>query len=1069
MVKKIYFATSLLLLLALSSFAQNFKSTTLNNPQRLQNFSQYFSEYKIYELDLNLIKKSLATRGNRHQFNLNFDNHQWQLDLFGFEALTPDYQLLVGTDEGVKKFGRNKNLQFFKGYNRNSPGSKAFMTISDNFLLLSVEENGNTYFVEKARLSDPLSSDSEFIFYNTNDVKKNPAVSCGYDFYKAQMDQFKENHNELNNRNHCVTVEAALAMDLTIFQWQGNNSGAAEAWATGILALVETNYDNEFAHGVQMAASATYVATTTSSDPWNGVNNINTHLDVHLSWGNGGGYNGASYDFATAWTRKYTSGAVGLAWVGVVCTSNRYNVCSAFSTTSNTNRQLQAHEVGHNFSAGHDASGSSTIMAPAVNGSSTWSSASISAISGHIASRWCLDICSSGSAPTAAFSGSPTIGCAPLRVTFRDLSTGNPTSWLWSFPGGTPSTSTQQNPVVTYNAGGIYDVTLEVRNASGDDVVTQNQYIYVYDPVIAFFDEIIDLRHVFFNNQSSNGDTYKWDFGDGEMSTDENPEHEYNRDGTFTVKLTVTNFCGSKTYTKRITIATPPIANFEADTTLGCASFTVRFKNLSSNNVVRYEWSFPGGNPSFSTQLNPTVTYNYADSFTVKLKVSNAAYDHTFTRSKYIVVDTVPTAKFDELITGLNVDFFNQSIRGKNYNWSFGDGTTSKDANPNYTYGQSGTYNVRLIVDNKCGKDTLDKTITVSAGLFAAFNANTRIGCAPMQVQYQNQSQGANSFKWTFPGGNPSSSTSPNPLVSYDQAGTYDVTLEVTDGIDTKVSTQTGYIKVNQNPISAYNYAISGLSVNFTNQSQFGNSYAWDFGDGKQSTEPNPSHTFASEGEFKVILSVTNECGTVSITKDVIVYLIPKVSFTSDTTLVCAGSFVQFKDLSSKDVNDWSWQFSGAIPALSTEQNPKVVYWKAGTYSVKLVVKNTNGSNTLTKTNYIKVLSPIKCPKANKEYSEGNDEDPFNKLNPRSSTTPAKPWTIVPNPSEGMFVLNFEQSPNSQYRVRVFNMQGSLVYQRTISNPEQSVRFDLSALSKGSYFIQLSNEVENQTTKLIIQ
>ena len=80
---------------------------------------------------------------------------------------------------------------------------------------------------------------------------------------------------------------------------------------------------------------------------------------------------GASYDFATAWTRKYTSGAVGLAWVAVVCTSNRYNVCSAYTTASGTLRQLQAHEVGHNFGAGHDASGSPYIMAPAVNGSGT--------------------------------------------------------------------------------------------------------------------------------------------------------------------------------------------------------------------------------------------------------------------------------------------------------------------------------------------------------------------------------------------------------------------------------------------------------------------------------------------------------------------------------------------------------------------------------------------------------------------------------------------------------------------------------------------------------------------------
>ena len=72
-------------------------------------------------------------------------------------------------------------------------------------------------------------------------------------------------------------------------------------------------------------------------------------------------------------------------------------------------------------------------------------------------------------APTADFSGNPLSGCAPMTVNFTDLSLNTPTSWNWTFTGGTPASSTLQNPSVTYNTPGTYSVTLVATNASGSD------------------------------------------------------------------------------------------------------------------------------------------------------------------------------------------------------------------------------------------------------------------------------------------------------------------------------------------------------------------------------------------------------------------------------------------------------------------------------------------------------------------------------------------------------------------------------------------------------------------------
>lgn len=79
-------------------------------------------------------------------------------------------------------------------------------------------------------------------------------------------------------------------------------------------------------------------------------------------------------------------------------------------------------------------------------------------------------------APTAVFTAENTTGCAPLTVTFDDNSVGA-TAWSWEFPGGTPSTSTLQNPTIVYNTPGVYDVTLTASNDLGDNEVTTTAFV----------------------------------------------------------------------------------------------------------------------------------------------------------------------------------------------------------------------------------------------------------------------------------------------------------------------------------------------------------------------------------------------------------------------------------------------------------------------------------------------------------------------------------------------------------------------------------------------------------------
>ena len=166
-----------------------------------------------------------------------------------------------------------------------------------------------------------------------------------------------------------------------------------------------------------------------------------------------------------------------------------------------------------------------------------------------------ITVSNSVNSPVAAFSASPTSGSAPLNVSFTDNSTGSPTSWKWYFSDGT--NSTDQNPVHTFSKPGLYTVTLTASNAVGSSSVTKSSYITVSNsvnaPVAAFSASPTSgnapLNVSFTDDSTGSPTSWKWYFGDGTNSTDQNPVHIYSKAGKYTVSLTVNNPGGSSTKT----------------------------------------------------------------------------------------------------------------------------------------------------------------------------------------------------------------------------------------------------------------------------------------------------------------------------------------------------------------------------------------------------------------------------------------------------------------------------------------------------------------------------------------
>lgn len=150
----------------------------------------------------------------------------------------------------------------------------------------------------------------------------------------------------------------------------------------------------------------------------------------------------------------------------------------------------------------------------------------------------------------------------------------------------------------------------------------------------------------------------------------------------------------------------------------------------------------------------------------------------------------------------LTVNFTDQSTgEVTSWSWDFGDGGTSTEQNPSHDYTTAGTFTVALTVTGPGGSDTETKTdyITVGETPVADFNADQTSGSCPLTVTYTDASTGnPTSWNWSFPGGDPASATGQGPhSVTYNDGGTYSVTLDVSNDCGTNSNTKTDYISVN--------------------------------------------------------------------------------------------------------------------------------------------------------------------------------------------------------------------------------------------------------------------------------
>jgi PKD repeat protein len=447
---------------------------------------------------------------------------------------------------------------------------------------------------------------------------------------------------------------------------------------------------------------------------------------------------------------------------------------------------------------------------------------------------------------------------------------------------------------------------------------------------------------------------HRWygDVGPLNQFNAENPIFNTSMTGYYRLVYQVTDSKGCVGLDTLVVEVEKPVAMFTADTPSGCQPLTVNFTN-GSTGYVSVLWDFGDGNTS--TAVNTSHTYPNTGSslayYTAKLQVTSAngcisTMETGITVYPEILSDFVISN--DTICSGETVML--STLPGAlNYNWTFGDGLSGPGSNViNHLYTNVTalpvTYNVKLVATSFFGcisETTLPLVVYPTPA--PAFIASPVSQVQPNStVNFTNTTPaGTWTWLWTFGDGNTSTVTSPTH--TYGVAGTFAVTLLVSNGICSDDVTHNVSV-LPAPPIAEFDSIPPGCmpwNVAINNTSLYATSYYWDFGDGHSSNAMNPNYTYLQAGSYQVTLTVTGPGGTDTRSRMVYVYQSPRAYFeVSPIKVYVNDEKVRLFNLTEGGDN-FIWEFGDGDT--SHVRDPFHKYTTEGIYDITLHAYSVNG------------------------------------------------------------------------------------------------------------------------------
>ena len=479
---------------------------------------------------------------------------------------------------------------------------------------------------------------------------------------------------------------------------------------------------------------------------------------------------------------------------------------------------------------------------------------------------------------------------------FHDQSNGNQPVIEWSWDFGDGSNSAEQNPTHTFPQVGNYEVCLTTLTEDSCSN-TKCMNIMVEEPnntppppsgcFANFFIEhdTTDYTMVWFQSQSNsdggNITSWEWNFGDNQTGSGQNVSHQFPAAGEYEVTLMISDDAGCSA-THNMIVHIQPL-----DQQPDCfASFTfahdttnmggVQFYASGSSNLTGGYWDF--GDGSTDNTQNPYHTFPGEGFYNVCITVwdSVSGCQNQFCQGVQIGDPNNAAggnncfADFDFAVTDNTVIFEDQSqgnITG--WYWHFGDGNSSNDQNPSFTYANGGYYNVCLdVVDSVSGcqahycepVEIVDTNqVFCHANFYFMPSPNN-----PDEFMFSNTSDGNyTNVHWTF--GDGSYSDEMNPSHVFTAGGFYEVCLTVFDSVSNCQATYCDQLNlgidsnnVDNNCFPEFSHFVDASGAVMFNDESMGSftNWHWEFGDGSFSDDQNPSHVYTNPGYYDVCLSV---------------------------------------------------------------------------------------------------------------------------------------------------------------------------------------------------------------------
>lgn len=596
----------------------------------------------------------------------------------------------------------------------------------------------------------------------------------------------------------------------------------------------------------------------------------------------------------------------------------------------------------------------------------------------------------------------PSVGCSPLvGVQFTGLT--GASNIQWAFGDGTFSNI--NNPTHTYSNPGNIVATYTAMVAGSATTKTLSITIFG-KPTPGFTLNITKgcvPLNVSFTDQSINTGgsltpQWQWSFGDGGVSSVQNPNYAFTIPGTFNVTLIYKDGHGCDSSITKIGLIKvsnkPTVVITNTPTSLsGCvAPFTATFSGSSSTSnsttgstALSYNWNLNGAS---STSVNPPpVTFTTTGSFPVTFTCTdnNACSD-----SKTVTVTVAnPTVKalvknfvcYNQILT------VRDSSASNSTQWNFGDGTPVQSVVPPNTtahaYSSAGIFTITATAF--LGACTSVKTYTINVEKATAdFTSAPPFSCSsPLVVTYTNTSVGASTYTWSFSGSTVTSTLS-NPTHTFTQGSLNPFTFFPALPLTTTLlvmspggctSTIVKTLDTLHRPTAFFfTDVIQGcnpLTVTFRDSSksvQPITNYTWNFGDGtavnSSATNTLVTHTYTTPGVFYATLVIKNTlgCRDTSFRWPIHVASPPHTNFTFSPTVVCPYDSVSITNLTPKadSVNHWhvtsdASYFSHCI----SDANPSWAYSHAGNQSITLSAYSFGCKHDTTLPTQVLVKGPI--------------------------------------------------------------------------------------------------------------